>query len=109
MGFDQLLERHVGAYGRYQKVVSTLAVIPWALGVIFTMEPVFTSASPSFWPVFIGENLTIEEKVNRSGLCTCELASEGKFVDMNTTLDCSWEFDLETYGDTVVSQVRIPV
>ena len=37
------------------------------------------------------------------------MGSEVKSVDMNTSIDYSWKFDLETYGDTAISQAHTPI
>ena len=74
LDFDELFDEHLGSYGRYQKLVTTLYVISNMATGLFVEELVFVTCEPE--KVFTTQHMTNLSRRSVSGLDTEKMVNE---------------------------------
>ena len=75
LDFDKLFDEHLGSYGRYQKLVTTLYVISNVATGLFVEELVFVTCEPEK-VLFTTQHMTNVSRRSVSGLDTEEMVNE---------------------------------
>ena len=97
---DDIFSDHVGEYGRYQKIVTTVLLISRSLVAMVTADVVYLSLTPdTFCMGSNGDTSAMSRNVtnNYGSACWC-------FAERDTGYQL--HYDMSQYGTTIVTDVR---
>ena len=101
MEVNDVLERYVGSFGRYQIIVTTLGGLGSLISATSYLGVVYLTATPHFWYVYNGEepNYTIIQE--RMGVCEVDNGTA-----VNELPAGYWQFDDTEFRASIVSKVN---
>ena len=101
MEVNDVLERYVGSFGRYQIIVTTLGGLGSLISATSYLGVVYLTATPHFWYVYDGEELNytiIQERID-----VCEVDNGTAVNELQAGY---WQFDDTEFRTSIVSKVN---